>query len=236
MGSDGRMHDLKKDKQGRYYYTEKSDFKDFLDSLGAQKYLGKGKNWQPGNVGNLWSKYISTGVKGDAKRFMEYNYALNEDQQKAYKNAIITANLGNDKVYESKFNRKTQKFERGNSIDLSDLATDENKYTVTDIRMSAFGNTAIVQDKKNGKVYRIALPSGINYINERQRDAALQAAKQASEIVYTKKLPNGKAATQTEIAQAEQDYKNAINYAYLYQSQLGIQNTTKTQEYSPQGY
>ena len=236
MGSDGRMYDLKKDKQGRYYYTEKSDFKDFLNSLGAQKYLGKGNNWQPGNVGNLWNKYISTGVKGDAKRFMEYNYALNEDQQKAYKNAIITANLGNDKVYESKFNRKTQKFERGNSIDLSDLATDENKYTVTDIRMSTFGNTAIVQDKKNGKVYRIALPSGINYVNEKQRDAALQAAKQASEIVYTKKLPNGKAATQTEIAQAEQDYKNAINYAYLYQSQLGIQNTTKTQEYSPQGY
>ena len=216
--------------------TGQSQFRSFLDSLGAQKYLGKGKNWQPGNVGNLWNKYISTGVKGDAKRFMEYNYALNEDQQKAYKNAIITANLGNDKVYESKFNRKTQKFERGNSIDLSDLATDENKYTITDIRMSAFGNTAIVQDKKNGKVYRIALPSGINYVNERQRDAALQAAKQASEIVYTKKLPNGKAATQTEIAQAEQDYKNAINYAYLYQSQLGIQNTTKTQEYSPQGY
>lgn len=236
MGSDGKIHDLKKDKQGRYYYTEKSDFKDFLDSLGAQKYLGKGHNWQPGNVGNLWNKYISTGVKGDAKKFMEYNYALNEDQQKAYKNAIITANLGNDKVYESKFNRKTQKFEKGNSIDLSDLATDENKYTITDIRMSAFGNTAIVQDKKNGKVYRIALPSGINYVNERQRDAALQAAKQASEIVYTKKLPNGKTATQTEIAQAEQDYKNAINYAYLYQSQLGIQNTTKTQEYSPQGY
>lgn len=216
--------------------TGQSQFRSLLDSLGAQKYLGKGKNWQPGNVGNLWSKYISTGVKGDAKRFMEYNYALNEDQQKAYKNAIITANLGNDKVYESKFNRKTQKFERGNSIDLSDLATDENKYTITDIRMSTFGNTAIVQDKKKGKVYRIALPSGINYVNERQRDAALQAAKQASEIVYTKKLPNGKAATQTEIAQAEQDYKNAINYAYLYQSQLGIQNTTKTQEYSPQGY
>ena len=215
---------------------ENTDFYNFLNSIGAQKYLGKGNNWQPGNVGNLWNKYISTGVKGDAKRFMEYNYALNEDQQKAYKNAIITANLGNDKVYESKFNRKTQKFERGNSIDLSDLATDENKYTVTDIRMSAFGNTAIVQDKKKGKVYRIALPSGINYVNERQRDAALQAAKQASEIVYTKKLPNGKAATQTEIAQAEQDYKNAINYAYLYQSQLGIQNTTKTQEYSPQGY
>ena len=216
--------------------TGQSQFRSFLDSLGAQKYLGKGKNWQPGNVGNLWNKYISTGVKGDAKRFMEYNYALNEDQQKAYKNAIITANLGNDKVYEAKFNRKTQKFERGNSIDLSDLATDENKYTITDIRISAFGNTAIVQDKKNGKVYRIALPSGINYVNERQRDAALQAAKQASEIVYTKKLPNGKAATQTEIAQAEQDYKNAINYAYLYQSQLGIQNTTKTQEYSPQGH
>ena len=213
-----------------------SDFKVFLDSLGAQKYLGKGNNWQPGNVGNLWNKYIKTGARGDAKRFMEYNYALNEDQQKAYKNAIITANLGNDKVYEAKFNRKTQKFERGNSINLSDLATDENKYTITDIRMSTFGNTAIVQDKKNGKVYRIALPSGINYVNERQRDAALQAAKQASEIVYTKKLPNGKAATQTEIAQAEQDYKNAINYAYLYQSQLGIQNTTKTQEYSPQGY
>ena len=216
--------------------TGQSQFRSFLDSLGAQKYLGKGKNWQPGNVGNLWNKYISTGVKGDAKRFMEYNYALNEDQQKAYKNAIITANLGNDKVYEAKFNRKTQKFERGNSIDLSDLATDENKYTITDIRISAFGNTVIVQDKKNGKVYRIALPSGINYVNERQRDAALQAAKQASEIVYTKKLPNGKAATQTEIAQAEQDYKNAINYAYLYQSQLGIQNTTKTQEYSPQGH
>nr|DAG99577.1 MAG TPA: hypothetical protein [Crassvirales sp.] len=227
---------IQKDKEGYYYNIADSGFSELLNSLGAQKYLGKGHNWQPGNVGNLWSKYINTGIRGDANRFMEYNYALNEEQQKAYKNAIITANLGNDKVYESTFNRKTKKFERGKSIDLADLATDDNKYTITDIRMSAFGNTAIIQDKKKGKVYRIALPSGINYINEKQRDAALQAAKQASEIAYTKKLPNGKAATKAELIQAEQDYKNAINYAYLYQSQLGIQNTIESQKYSPQGY
>ena len=72
-----------KDNIIRYLEVIKNIYRAIMKS-----YLGKGKNWQPGNVGNLWSKYISTGVKGDAKRFMEYNYALNEDQQKAYKNAI----------------------------------------------------------------------------------------------------------------------------------------------------
>ena len=61
---------IQKDNELYYYNNLNSEFSELLNSLGAQKYLGKGHNWQPGNVGNLWSKYINTGVRGDAKQYM----------------------------------------------------------------------------------------------------------------------------------------------------------------------
>lgn len=234
MGSDGRMYNLKKDKQGRYYYTEKSDFKDFLNSLGAQKYLGKGTNWQPGNVGNLWSKYVSTGVRGDAKQYMEYDYALSPEQQKAYKNQIAAANIGRDKIYAAKFDRKTGTWKKDEDIDLADFLNEDNKWTVTNARFGAQGRTYIAKNKE-GKIIRFVMPVGINPNVEENIDKKAKDAIDISAILRSGKL-KGKPLTDIQKAQLRQAYNNAIQQAYLFQSQLGVLNNTSTQDFAAQAY
>ena len=234
MGSDGRMYNLKKDKQGRYYYTEKSDFKDFLNSLGAQKYLGKGTNWQPGNVGNLWSKYINTGVRGDAKQFMEYDYALSPTQQTAYKNQIAAANIGRDRIYAAKFDKKSGTWKKDKDIDLADFLNEDNKWTVTNARFGAQGRTYIAKNK-DGKVIRFVMPIGINPNVEKNIDKRAEDAMNISKTLQSGKL-NGKPLTDVQKAQLRQAYNNAIQQAYLFQSQLGVLNNTSTQDFAAQAY
>lgn len=234
MGSDGRMYDLKKDKQGRYYYTEKSDFKDFLNSLGAQKYLGKGHNWQPGNVGNLWNKYINTGVRGDAKQFMEYDYALSPTQQTAYKNQIAAANIGRDRIYAAKFDKKSGTWKKDKDIDLADFLNEDNKWTVTNARFGAQGRTYIAKNK-DGKVIRFVMPIGINPNVEKNIDKRAEDAMNISKTLQSGKL-NGKPLTDVQKAQLRQAYNNAIQQAYLFQSQLGVLNNTSTQDFAAQAY
>ena len=43
-------------------------------------------------------------------------------------------------------------------------------------------------------------------------------------------------ATKDEIAYAQQKYEQAIQQAYLFHSQLGVQNKIKEQEFNPYGY
>lgn len=234
MGSDGRMYDLKKDKQGRYYYTEKSDFKDFLNSLGAQKYLGKGHNWQPGNVGNLWNKYINTGVRGDAKQFMEYDYALSPTQQTAYKNQIAAANIGRDRIYAAKFDKKSGTWKKDKDIDLADFLNEDNKWTVTNARFGAQGRTYIAKNK-DGEVIRFVMPIGINPNVEKNIDKRAEDAINISKTLQSGKL-NGKPLTDVQKAQLRQAYNNAIQQAYLFQSQLGVLNNTSTQDFAAQAY
>lgn len=234
MGSDGRMYDLKKDKQGRYYYTEKSDFKDFLNSLGAQKYLGKGNNWQPGNIGNLWDKYLKTSVRGDAKQFMEYDYALSPTQQTAYKNQIAAANIGRDKIYAAKFDRKTGTWKKDKDIDLADFLNEDNKWTVTNARFGAQGRTYIAKNK-DGEVIRFVMPIGINPNVEKNIDKRAEDAINISKTLQSGKL-NGKPLTDVQKAQLRQAYNNAIQQAYLFQSQLGVLNNTSTQDFAAQAY
>lgn len=234
MGSDGRMYDLKKDKQGRYYYTEKSDFKDFLNSLGAQKYLGKGHNWQPGNVGNLWNKYINTGVRGDAKQFMEYDYALSPTQQTAYKNQIAAANIGRDRIYAAKFDKKSGTWKKDKDIDLADFLNEDNKWTVTNARFGAQGRTYIAKNK-DGEVIRFVMPIGINPNVEKNIDKRAKDAINISKTLQSGKL-NGKPLTDVQKAQLRQAYNNAIQQAYLFQSQLGVLNNTSTQDFAAQAY
>lgn len=234
MGSDGRMYNLKKDKQGRYYYTEKSDFKDFLNSLGAQKYLGKGNNWQPGNVGNLWSKYISTGVRGDTKQYTEYDYALSTEQQKAYKNQIAAANIGRNKIYAAKFDRKSGTWKKDKDIDLADFLNEDNKWTVTNARFGAQGRTYIAKNKE-GEVIRFVMPVGINPNVEKNIDTLTNQSMEINKILKSGKL-NGKPLTDTQKAQLIQASNNAIQQAYLFQSQLGVLNNTSTQDFAAQAY
>ena len=230
MGSDGRMYDLKKDKQGRYYYTEKSDFKDFLDSLGAQKYLGKGNNWQPGNVGNLWNKYISTGVRGDAKQFMEYNYALNNEQQNTYTKML--GEIGG--LYEAKFDKKSGKWVEGDKIDLEDFRNADNKWNVTSARYGSSGRTYLATNKE-GKQLRLISRNYINPNVEENIDRLMIRNNKISNALRSGYM-DGKKMTEADRAYYEQELRNNVQQAQWFQSQVGIQNTTSAQTYNPQAY
>lgn len=230
MGSDGKMHDLKKDKQGRYYYTEKSDFKDFLDSLGAQKYLGKGNNWQPGNVGNLWNKYINTGVKGDAKQFMEYNYALNNEQQNTYTKML--GEIGG--LYEAKFDKKSGKWVEGDRIDLEDFRNADNKWNVTSARYGSSGRTYLATNK-DGKQLRLISRNYINPNVEENIDRLMIRNNKISNALRSGYM-DGKKMTEADRAYYEQELRNNVQQAQWFQSQVGIQNTTSAQTYTPQSF
>lgn len=213
---------------------ENTDFYNFLNSIGAQKYLGKGNNWQPGNIGNLWSKYINTGVRGDAKQFMEYDYALSPTQQTAYKNQIAAANIGRDRIYAAKFDKKSGTWKKDKDIDLADFLNEDNKWTVTNARFGAQGRTYIAKNK-DGEVIRFVMPIGINPNVEKNIDKRAEDAINISKTLQSGKL-NGKPLTDVQKAQLRQAYNNAIQQAYLFQSQLGVLNNTSTQDFAAQAY
>ena len=207
-----------------------SDFKVFLDSLGAQKYLGKGNNWQPGNVGNLWSKYISTGVKGDAKQFMEYNYALNNEQQNTYTKML--GEIGG--LYEAKFDKKSGKWVEGDKIDLEDFRNADNKWNVTSARYGSSGRTYLATNKE-GKQLRLISRNYINPNVEENIDRLMIRNNKISNALRSGYM-DGKKMTEADRAYYEQELRNNVQQAQWFQSQVGIQNTTSAQTYNPQSF
>lgn len=205
-------------------------FKAFLDSLGAQKYLGKGKNWQPGNVGNLWSKYISTGVKGDAKQFMEYNYALNNEQQNTYTKML--GEIGG--LYEAKFDKKSGKWVEGDKIDLEDFRNADNKWNVTSARYGSSGRTYLATNKE-GKQLRLISRNYINPNVEENIDRLMIRNNKISNALRSGYM-DGKKMTEADKAYYEQELRNNVQQAQWFQSQVGIQNTTSAQTYNPQSF
>lgn len=207
-----------------------SDFKVFLDSLGAQKYLGKGHNWQPGNVGNLWSKYISTGVRGDAKQFMEYNYALNNEQQNTYTKML--GEIGG--LYEAKFDKKSGKWIEGDKIDLEDFRKADNKWNVTSARYGSSGRTYLATNKE-GKQLRLISRNYINPNVEENIDRLMIRNNKISNALRSGYM-DGKKMIEADRAYYEQELRNNVQQAQWFQSQVGIQNTTSAQTYNPQSF
>ena len=205
-------------------------FKAFLDSLGAQKYLGKDKNWQPGNVGNLWNKYISTGVKGDAKQFMEYIYALNNEQQNTYTKML--GEIGG--LYEAKFDKKSGKWVEGDKIDLEDFRKADNKWNVTSARYGSSGRTYLATNKE-GKQLRLISRNYINPNVEENIDRLMIRNNKISNALRSGYM-DGKKMTEADRAYYEQELRNNVQQAQWFQSQVGIQNTTSAQTYNPQSF
>lgn len=210
--------------------TGQSQFRILLDSLGAQKYLGKGKNWQPGNVGNLWNKYISTGVKGDAKQFMEYKYTLNNEQQDAYTKML--GEIGG--LYEAKFDKKSGKWVEGDKIDLEDFRKADNKWNVTSARYGSSGRTYLATNKE-GKQLRIISRNYINPNVEENIDRLMIRNNKISNALRSGYM-DGKKMTEADKTYYEQELRNNVQQAQWFQSQVGIQNTTSAQTYNPQGF
>lgn len=209
---------------------ENTDFYNFLNSIGAQKYLGKGNNWQPGNVGNLWNKYISTGVKGDAKQFMEYDYPLNSTQQEAYKQLL--GNAGD--LYEAKFDKKSGKWVKGDKLDLEDFLNEDNKWNVTASRYGLSGRTYLATNKE-GKQLRLISRNYINPNVEENIDRLMIRNNKISNALRSGYM-DGKKMTEADKAYYEQELKNNVQQAQWFQSQVGIQNTTSAQTYAPQSF
>ena len=235
----GTSGDIKQTPEGTTILTNvrpsysNSPFKDFMDSIG---------DVQRNTAGDVWSKYVDDSpaaktAKYDATMVTEYDYSIAGSQQDDMKDAIMTANRGLS-LKEVDYDSKSNKFkETGKELTMKDLKSDNYKVTAT--RFSPYGNTVMVQDN-NGNVRRFKMPAGINITNEQNRDRAMIAANQWQQVVntgqYTDARGNVHQATPDEITYAQQQYAQAIQQAYLFHSQLGIQNTVKEQEFNPYGY
>lgn len=222
---------------GRSKFTPTA-FRTFMDSIGAKNING----WQPSNLGNVWGRYVTDSpaaktARYDATRVTEYDYPIASVQQGDMKDAIMTAGRGLS-LKEVDYDSKSKQFkDTGEEITMEDLKSD--KYKVTATRFSPYGTTVMIQDDK-GNVRRFRMPAGINTTNEQNRDRAMQAADRWQQVVntgqYTDARGNVHQATPDEITYAQQQYGQAIQQAYLFHSQLGVQNKTKEQEYNPYGY
>lgn len=221
-----------------------SDFKVFMDRLGAKGSISSnsfGPN-QRVNVGKLWGKYADDSpaartARYDATRVTEYDYPIAGTQQGDMKDAIMTAGRGLS-LKEVDYDSKSKQFkDTGEEITMEDLKSD--KYKVTATRFSPYGTTVMIQDDK-GNVRRFRMPAGINTTNEQNRDRAMTAANQWQQVVntgqYTDARGNVHQATPDEITYAQQQYAQAIQQAYLFHFQLGVQNKTKEQEFNPYEY
>lgn len=227
--------------QGQY---ADSDFKRFIDGLGGKGAISSdsfGPN-QRISVGRLWGRYADDSpaartARYDATRVTEYDYPIASAQQGDMKNAIMTAGRGLS-LKEVDYDSKSKQFkDTGEEITMEDLKSD--KYKVTATRFSPYGTTVMIQDDK-GNVRRFRMPAGVNTTNEQNRDRAMAAANQWQQVVntgqYTDARGNVHQATPDEITYAQQQYAQAIQQAYLFHSQLGVQNKTKEQEFNPYGY
>lgn len=217
-------------------------FKKFLDSIGGSMRMEEGAGWNSARIGNLWNNYVNNTpaartARYDATRVTEYDYPIASAQQGDMKNAIMTAGRGLS-LKEVDYDSKSKQFkDTGEEITMKDLKSD--KYKVTATRFSPYGTTVMIQDDK-GNVRRFRMPAGTNTTNEQNRDRAMAAANQWQQVVntgqYTDARGNIHQATPDEITYAQQQYAQAIQQAYLFHSQLGVQNKTKEQEFNPYGY
>ena len=219
-----------------------TEFKKFMDSIGMNPKQGEIDNWNDVAIGNLWQKYVNENpvaktARYDATMVTEYDYPIASAQQDDMKDAIMTAGRGLS-LKEVDYDSKSKQFkDTGEEITMEDLKSD--KYKVTATRFSPYGTTVMIQDDK-GNVRRFRMPAGINTTNEQNRDRAMAAANQWQQVVntgqYTDERGNVHQATKDEIAYAQKKYEQAIQQAYLFHSQLGVQNKTKEQEFNPYGY
>lgn len=214
-----------------------------MDSIGMRGTSSESfGDQQRDTAGAYWGKYADDSPAArtaiyDATKVTEYDYSITGTQQGDMKDAIMTASRGLS-LKEVDYDSKSKQFkDTGEEITMEDLKKDEYKVTAT--RFSPYGTTVMIQDDK-GDVRRFRMPAGINTTNEQNRDRAMAAASQWQQVVntgrYTDASGNVHQATPGEITYAQQQYAQAVQQAYLFHSQLGVQNKTAEQEFNPYGY
>lgn len=165
-------------------------FRDFMDSLGAAKFVGKNSKgeWsiQPGNMGNLVQQYLKNNEEGsyDTYHSTEYTEYLNSSYGDQFMKAA-KENAANGKFEVVEF--KDRQFKpTGEVLNVEDL----KNYTVSSKRISKHGNTMFIQPKDGeGKVFRVRIPQGINITSESNVAGSIQAADDYQAVINTGKIP-----------------------------------------------
>lgn len=161
--------------------TKHSPFREFMDSLGASKYIyheGTPRlKMDLGALGNLWSNYKQQSEGSSSNngiRRMEYVEHIGGEDQKKLKDMILFAARDTGKLYSTDMDNKSGKFVGTNeNLDLKDLNTDD--YTViarADSRFGEYGNSVFIKGP-DGKVKRYAMPKGIHYTAEQEAQKIL---------------------------------------------------------------
>lgn len=158
------------------YTKTRSSFREFMDSLGASKYIyheGTPRlKMDLGALGNLWGNYKKQSEGSSSSngiRRMEYmENIVGEDQQK-FKDMILTAARDTGKLYSTDMDNESGQFV-GTNEDLDLKTLNSKDYTVVgraDSRFGKYGNSVFIKDP-DGKVKRYAMPKGIHYTAEQE--------------------------------------------------------------------
>ena len=203
-----------------------SAFRVFMDSIGAYK-VTKGK-WQPGNLGNVWSRYVNSPAKTtkfDAIKTTEYIYDVEQspEYQRNYKAKLSRAIDDTEKFVEVDYDSKSNKWKAvGKTLSFADFDTDD--YTIVARAPSEIGTTLLIK-KKGEKAKRYLAPPGVNTTMEGGRDQTI------SEMLITRKMLQNPKLTSQQRSKLENHYDNLTQQQMMFESGLDLTNKTKTQEF-----
>lgn len=201
-------------------------FRTFMDNLGANK-VTKGK-WQPGNFGNVWSRYVNSPAKTakfDAMKTTEYIYDVDQspEYQRNYKSKLSRAIDDTEKFVEVDYDSKSNKWKAvGKTLSFADFDTDD--YTIVARAPSEIGTTLLIK-KKGEKAKRYLAPPGVNTTMEGGRDQAI------SEMLITRRMLQNPKLTSQQRRKLENHYDNLTQQQIMFESGLDLTNKTKTQEF-----
>lgn len=205
-----------------------SEFRKFMDSIGAKNING----WQPGNLGNLWNKYVTNSPaartsKYDAMKTTEYIYDVpsSEEYQNNFKSKLSRAIGSDEKLMEVDYDTKLNKWvPTGKTLSFNEF--DKKDYKLISRAPSEVGTTWFI--KKDGeKAKRYLAPSGINITAEDGRDQAI------SEMLITQRMLQNPNLTPQQREKLEKHYSNLTQQQIMFESQLDLTNKTNTQNINP---
>lgn len=247
-------------RKGKTATRDLTDFYDFIKKLGADKYIGKGRDWRPGTIGNLWNNYIKNNKnnipQGDALREVYYNVKVDPSNQTNLMQSIIESNNNRDFSI-VKYDNKNHTFKHVKSISGEELAS--GKYTPIGIQGSYAGINISMIDENNNTIV-IKAPADLFHVNQEQALSAYKAsrnyairAKNAKDKLklgsindainaYSTGIINGKPITEQQrelIRQwydAEKEHTKHVQMGQQQLTQLSQSNKTKPTEYNAAGF
>lgn len=205
-----------------------SPFKRFMDSIGAKNIKG----WQPGNLGNMWNRYINNNPAAktanyDAMKATEYKYRVpaSEEYQNNFKSKLSEAIGSSGELVEVDYDAKSNTWvPTGETLPFSKFDTKE--YKLTSRAPSEIGTTWFIKkDGERAKRYR-AVP-GIHTTAEGGRDEALK------QMIATQRMLQNPNLKSQQRAKLEKYYDDLAQQQMMFESQLDLTNQTSTQSFNP---